>query len=669
MHVPMAKVEIIGPKKLFFDVVTAVHKLGSLHIEDLSKKTIGEEALVEQMEADASQTEQKTELENLLVRINAIISEMEPPSKKLKAEEKEKIYGETWRESAKELAKEINEVILEIESRTVDLAAKKNELEVENSLLAKYEPILEKIQPLAKQIVTTEGFDSIALLVQSRYKGALKSLEEELNKITKKQSEIVSTDVDEETTAAIVIYNKLYKEPVHKFLSMENVNEIRLPEDLADQPFDSAYDSVKKRREELPTQLKEINSNMDELSDRWYYRLNAIKNVLIDKVAQLEAIPKFGRTEYAFVVTGWVPKDQISTVEEVITKQFGRDVIVAPLKLSHEELGEAPVSLKNPKWAEPFQFFYKLVKPPKYGTIDPTPFVAVFFPILFGLIVGDVGYGIVIFLIAWLLRKKFKDSLFIYALASIAWISSISAMFFGTFVFFEGFGNIPELIVEKLFEVKPPYFHIGPIGWPIVRLAVGGSPEEAKTSFFTLLALAIGTGIIHLALGFVLGVVNGIKEHNMKHVYEKAGYLLFFMSGTVVVVCFMLKASVLAMIFAVLAFVGFIGIAYGGSIKGIIEIFGTIANTFTYIRLLALGIAGVALALATNIIAAKLGALGPIAMLGGLILAIILHGVNIIVSVLSPSIHSLRLHLVEQFSKFYETAPAEYTPFKKTGGE
>ena len=99
-------------------------------------------------------------------------------------------------------------------------------------LLTRYEPVLAKIQPLAAQIVTTGNYESVALLVERRYKGGLEALKGELDKITHRQCEIVSTDVDEETTAVIVVFSKQYADQVHQFMQQENVNQIRLPSEL-----------------------------------------------------------------------------------------------------------------------------------------------------------------------------------------------------------------------------------------------------------------------------------------------------------------------------------------------------------------------------------------------------------------------------------------------------
>ena len=111
--------------------------------------------------------------------------------------------------------------------------------------------------------MVTGQFDSVALLVERRYKEGLEHLQTELDKITKSQCEILSTDVDENTTAAIVVYARQYAEPVHKFLAMENVNQIRLPQDLQDMPLDVAYETIRQRRSELPAELDKIRAELD----------------------------------------------------------------------------------------------------------------------------------------------------------------------------------------------------------------------------------------------------------------------------------------------------------------------------------------------------------------------------------------------------------------------
>jgi vacuolar-type H+-ATPase subunit I/STV1 len=263
----MAKVEIIGPKSRFFDVVTLLHEQGKIHIEDLSRKIRSGEVPLDQMQVERTQDVERERMEDLLIRVRSITKALHLPGKEIDPVAREKEYLRLWKMDSQELAGEIHSVIDDVEDRTSALASSQADIESELQLLGRYEPILQKIQPLARQIVTTGNFESVALLIERRYKSALESLKDELDKITKKQCEIVSTDVDDETTAAIVVYAKAYSDPVHKFLAMENVNQIRLPSDFEDMPFDAAYDEIKSRRAELPRDLDSVRTELEKMSN------------------------------------------------------------------------------------------------------------------------------------------------------------------------------------------------------------------------------------------------------------------------------------------------------------------------------------------------------------------------------------------------------------------
>ncbi len=256
--VPMAKVEIIGPKSLFLDVVSALHEQGKIHIEDLSKRIASGEVALDRMEIQGDELKVYDQLDELLMRVRAILKTLNEPEEGVDPKVRVIEYERLWQLSPPELADEITTVIADVEEKTADLAALHTAAESEISLLSRYEPILGKIQPLAKQLVVTGAFDSVALLVERRYKAGLEHLQVELDKVTNSQCEILSTDIDEQTTAAIVVYARQYAEPVHKFLAMENVNQIRLPQDFQDMPLDVAYETIRTRKAELPAELDSI---------------------------------------------------------------------------------------------------------------------------------------------------------------------------------------------------------------------------------------------------------------------------------------------------------------------------------------------------------------------------------------------------------------------------
>ena len=676
MLVPMAKVEIIGPKSLFLDVVSALHEQGKIHIQDLSKRIASGEVALDRMEIQSDELKVYDQLEELLMRVRAIIKTLNEPEGGVDSAAKIIEYERLWKLTPPELAEEIESVTTDVEEKTADLAALHTSAESEIALLARYEPILSKIQPLAKQLVVTGAFDSVALLVERRYKAGLEQLQVELNKVTNSQCEILSTDVDEQTTAAIVVYARQYAEPVHKFLAMENVNQIRLPQDFQDMPLDIAYETIRVRRAELPAELDSIRAELEEMSVKWYLKLTATRDVLMDRIDEIASIPQFGRTDYAFMIDGWVPLAEVDDLSGMLRKQFGDDIIVTQLEIDEKDFENAPVALQNAGWARPYEELMGVMGKPKYGTYDPTWMLAIFYPLFFGMIVGDIGYGLVMLATVIWLRVKFKENSGVQLATSILGPAATSVIIFG-FIYGEFFGNLLGPAFGNV--IVPIWTMQGQIqfGYPVPAGAQLLLPFERTQQEFLIafLVIAIAIGAFQVLLGLALGVYNGIKTKHWSHVYEKGGILAFVVGFAALVLMIVFGAVLTAnvgttaayVLQAVAALAIFLGLGFaikGGGIVGAIESVGALANIASYLRIMAVGLAGAIFAEAVNGIAASMG--NPIL---GLMIAIPLQMLNFVICAFSPNIHAVRLNFLEFFGKFYEPGSKEYKPFQKTRGE
>lgn len=656
MLVPMARMELIGPKNIFLDVLTALHEAGTLHIEDLTKKIDAGELPLEHMEVVENQVAEQERMEELLIRLRSIIKALHLPPGEVDEVARQKHYLELWQMDSKELASEVTSVIDQVEDRTSSLAQAQFAMEAEMGLLARYEPILEKIQPLAKQIVTTGAYDSVALLVERRYKGALDGLKKELDSITNNQCEIVSTDVDEDTTAVIIVFGKKYSEAVHKFLAMENVNQVRLPSEFQDMPFDVAYDQLRERRKELPTQMEKVRSELGAMSSQWYTKLTTVRDVLVDKIDEGAAIPKFGQTEYAFVITGWLPVDQIKEFRKYISDRFGPDVIVNQLEIDECEYCDVPVAMKNPKWVQPSEWAMKFLMgaSPQYGTIDPSIVWAISYPLIFGMIVGDVGYGAVMLAIVLWLRFKYKDKEMIQIGTGLLGPAATSTILFGIF-YGEFFGAIPW--EQGWFGLPDPWF----------KLVGFGVPYNREHDVMTLMVLALGLGIIQMIIGLVMGTINSSRSKHMKHAWMKGG-LTGLMVGVVILIVAMIPAlaglkGVGMAIAGILMGGGFlVAMRYGG-MMGFVETLELMSHTASYLRIMAVGLSDAIFATAINSMA---DAMPPGV---GIVVALFFHALHLILALFTPTIHAMRLNFYEFGQKYYEKSNAEYQPFHKTGGE
>ncbi len=686
MILSMLKVEIIGPKKYFYDTMAKIQQFGYLHLEDISKRIVPGEMLVRKMEVDERTENDRRELENLLIKINSILTTLKPEEEEKVSKpekERERFYAEIWRESCDELKAEIEKLLTELEEKTKALADEKNNLELELATLGKYEVIIEKIKPLAEQLVALEGFETVALLVERKYKDVLDLIREEVSKITKNQFELVSADVDEDTTAALLIFNKIYSELVHSFLWAENVNEVKLPGDLAEKPFNEALDILKEKKGKIPKRIAQIKEELNEISEKWYQKILAIQDVLRDRCSQLAVIHQVGQTDYTFVIEGWIPRKYLGNLKKLLRETFGERVVVSELEVSPEELEEAPVVLENPTWAKPFELVMNLFSPPRYGTIDPTPLLALFYPILFGLIIGDIGYGLLLLLITLYVRKRFWNLYGVRMVASMLSMAAILTIFFG-FLYGEIFGDLPLRYqwIREFEIVRVKTVDGEALQYRFVKPHAEGEEgaKEEKHSFegeekvlfklpfdrgkgeylIPFLFLCVGVGFGHIVLGLILGVVNALKEHAKKHAVEKVGMLIFLFSIFLVIATAARWLPPVMQSFGFfLVLISIVLLIWGGGFMGVMHIFSTFGNILSYARLMALGLAGVVLAVVANQLA---GAFGNIYV--GLFIALFLHTINLVVHSFSSTIHALRLNVIEFFGKFYESGGKPYKPFK-----
>lgn len=631
----MAKIQIIGPKHDLHSAVDFLYNLGSVHLEDATKTISPGDTMLRR-----SQQGPRADVASALIRVNGMFNLLPalPVNDQLKAQ----IFGQLQWKNDEELVEEASHVISELEATTKELATRKGDIEFTLTNLNHYEQVIEKLQPLESQIPILEGFEVTVILISRQYKDVLDIVRSALVEITHNQFELMSADLDDATTAAVTVFNKDYSEQVHSFIWSQNVNEVRLPSEFFGKPFDEVLTLVEQQRKQLTAEMDAINDDLTELSKQWHPELAVLKEVLEDRNEELSVFSKFGETDFTFVVTGWVPKKQLKKTRDALKEAFKGRVIVNDLIVPKEERDTAPSFYDNPRVVKPFELLSGLMSAPRYGEIDPTPLMAVFFPLFFGLMVGDIGYGICILIFALIMRRLYQRSNGIKQLANIMIICSFPTIFFGYF-FGEFFGNFGQMM-----------------GW-IEPATINGLTLDRMEIIVPFLIFSIAIGGFHVLLGLSLGMVNAVSRKHKKLMCEKAGMLL-----TIIGIILILLAAV-AVIPALLLYPGVVmllmGIPlvfYGGGIVAAIDIMSSLTNIMSYARLMAIGMASVVLALVANTLGSSMGILAV-----GILVAVLLHVVNIVLCMFSPTIQALRLHVVEFYSKFFEGGGRQYVPFKR----
>jgi V/A-type H+-transporting ATPase subunit I len=389
-------------------------------------------------------------------------------------------------------------------------------------------------------------------------------------------------------------------------------------------------------------------------------------------------------SRYLLVSRFWVPSRDADAVMNRLRDAFKQDltVLAEPAPDRHhaeagvgEEPGHGtapPTRLRNHRWLRPFESLIELYGLPDYCELDPTILLGLTFPLFFGFMIGDAGYGLAMILAGIVLRRRSSPAA--RGMSDLAWcllLGGVSALGFGLFVFGDAFA-IP-------FQAE----HGAVFCWS--RL-LGGLPhplivKTESSAVATMLILAIAAGWVHMSIGCVMGFFNALG-HSLRHAAARIGQLLVLTgmvlmilgqpafradalggtlwggmlspvdaAGAAAVVCWLLAAGAALM-------------AAGEGPAGLIEFFGLFSNVVSFSRLALVGVAKAAVAMAVN------GAILPMmvdggvgAWLLGLLLMVAAHAVLAGLGALTASIQSLRLNYFEAFSKFYKGGGRTFAPF------
>lgn len=376
------------------------------------------------------------------------------------------------------------------------------------------------------------------------------------------------------------------------------------------------------------------------------------------RTEKYEALSKLGITGTTFVLNGYIPEKYTESLRKEIEKKY--TAIVNFTDPSDDE--EVPVLLENSKFSAPVEGITKMYAMPSKSDVDPTPYMSFFYYVLFGMMLSDAGYGLLMTIGTMIVLAKFKLDDNMRKTMTMFRNCGICTTIWGA-LFGSWFGDIVQVVAREFFDKE-----IGSIAlW-----------FEPLTDPIKLLLFSFGIGIIHLFIG--VGVSFKMSWDEGKKVGAFLDTVPIYLTITGVAP---LAASILTEVPDILKTIGtymmaagvvILVLTAGRSSKSIFgKLFGglyALYNTATgylgdilsYSRLLALG-------LATGCIASVINLIGvmPENKIVKLILLVVVfiigHAANLAINLLGAYVHTDRLQFVELFSKFYTGGGREFTPF------
>ncbi len=655
---------LAAPVDAMADIVRACSDLGCVHIEDYTQfeEGIGVGRAIQSDDAD--------KISALLLKVRAVRSNVS-------------VFNAKGASSASAAKTMVDTFESEVDKALSYIEAIR-EAETEIASLEDQVRVFEKLAPLNISLDLLTGYSGVEVYVAETANSS---------KAAKVFADL-KNDVEFLAPAGLVAVacapNKAAE--VQMALAELNAKVIQLPSGEG-KPAERASDA----RKSIENAQSAMESNQKKL-DKWATEHGSNLVIAEEYLQREDAIftspTSLAVSNQAFALDAWVPTENESKARSKLKSMVSHLEIEEHVDDhhhgghdDHHAEPEPPIAYQNGSAAEPFELVVDLVGRPKYGTFEPTTMIMITLPLLYGLILGDFGYGFVIVLLAlWLRSLPFaKEPMGKNATTVLLWMG-IWCMIWG-FLFAEGFGFIWD---ESWSPLEGFYAWTKDLTYGFKSSGIGKALglghtyvpfHRADSALTDYVLLSVYIGALHLLIGYIIGFFNVLKGHGIVAAFfEKGSWMMILCGGFLHIYGFMkgknellvgtipayvLIAGVLLLIVALAVFEGF-GWA-GGVIMGPIETFGLLANTLSYLRIMAVGVAGVKIAEISNdmgfasmrdAITAGDYALVPVFFL----LWIGIQVFAIALGLLSPTIHAARLHFVEWMGKFYDGSGRAFSP-------
>lgn len=565
-----------------------------------------------------------------------------------KGEELKKILGiETGSEkhetsiqmNREDILAELNDICEEVTEPNVMLQAMKKELDyLEDFYANSFKELKEFTVPIS----------SLREMEYFSFKMGILS-KEDRHKLKKNYENILAILLHTGTSAEGEVYFVLYptslEEEMKRILRSLNFREIMIPKEYSGTPLE-IREQIIKNKDRL---RREINGQEDRLSeikakygDRIEHLIAQVK--LLSKLDNIKEKVAFSKR--FFYMSGWVAKSDKASMKSNLENHNETLVI-----FKDETSLQPPTKLKNNWFFKPFEWLVNLYGTPRYNELDPTPFVSLSYMLLFGIMFGDFGQGLVFLIAGYLLSKKMK------LFGGLIQRLGIASMIFG-------------LLYGAVFGIET----LLPTLWM--------KPFE---NINEILIFAIIVGVSMLLISYVFGIINALKRHDIEEgLFGKEGVagVVLYLTLLALVGGGMLGMNILPMpvgvaiaVIAILAIVFRLPLTHiienkrplhGGDISGyyvesifsLVETFlAMLSGTVSFIRVGAFALTHVGLFLAFETIGHMMGSTA------GNILMIVIGNIFIItLEALIVFIQGMRLQYYELFSRYYKGDGREFNP-------
>ena len=655
----MKKASIIVHQNYVEEVIKNLHETGLMEIIDISKE---DPSILEDAERASTHPDSETcvTYELRLSRLIGILSRIKPKKGGIKA-----IFNPELPEIKKvedhtldDLYSYAEGVLGEIEKTILD---KDEKLQEFNEMIGLINQDLDQLDYLKDfELDISDVGESDYLIVKVGKTSDIDGLKTGLKGLEKTVLFSRQFGSGKNIEWAVLIAGHISEKANIEKICREKISEFDFV-DLKGSPKD-LIKSLEKEKKDIANQKKKVIADLQIFAKNQLDDLLAIREEIQLERVRKEITKNFAKTNSTFIIKGWVLEKDEKQIKESIEKVSKKNII-ADFEKPSPNPDKPPTYIKTPRWAEGFKGLVEMFSLPKYGEINPTIIMGIFFITFFGVMLGDAGYGLIILglsLFGYIRLGKHSDLFRNWSFMGI-WMGIIT--------------TIVGFLTNSLFgDLIPRFFYTYGPNDPIpalYSLNIAGIqlPANPIKDPISILVIALLFGLAHLNVGVILGIIQAFKSKKYREALtDKLCWIPLQLGGGMLIGLFLLDfqlSDTLFYIAAILVVIGLIQLFIAKGPIGFFSITGYVGDWLSYARLLALGLATAGMALAFNVVAQLLGEMIPVI---GIVITIILivfaHLINLGLQALGAGIHSLRLQYVEFFNRFYEGGGHEFSPFK-----
>lgn len=621
MIIRMSKIEVLGPREQLVAVLDSIRATHTLHIDpDIQlRMRDGPEAQLRLLEPEPRAAAERVMIEDLAARIDRVLALIPASPARSRFDEQR---------AATSVA-----LLVDVHLGTL-LERTGRRQQVESDLKDVHHTLrfLTVVDSLAPKDRDAPGVDVVAVEVGDP--SAIDRLAQHAAGLDPTAT-LKTARGEDGSYIGVLTTEKATAARLRDTLQSDQMPQVPLPSYVHGMTLSQQLTAIAERGTALDREREEIDRELADFAAIWREPYLRARASIEERLALLQTTVLAYGTNNCFVLFGWLPTADVPVLRAALARTYGASVVIEEKALLDQDLEMVPVIVRNPGYLRPFELFTSLLPLPLYTSIDPTPFIAVFFPLFFGMILGDVGYGVVLLLtsIALLVIRPVELR---RHLGTILAVCSVYTILFGI-LYGEYFGDAGALL-------------FGATAW-----------IDRRESFLPMLYFAVTVGSAHVLVGLILGIVVAMRGRHTREAATRLLTLIVLLCVLGVIASFALPIGAILRrpLLLIMAFLAPALLIVGGLLAPF-ELIRHLGNIVSYARLMAVGLASVLLAYVANRLAGAVGSLWV-----GVTAAVLLHVFNIILGVFAPTVHALRLHYVEFFSKFLETGGRPYRPLKE----